>query len=63
MGSSNAIASKAKAMYAKRLKDEDYHALLKKSTVGEVASYLKNETDYAYSSRTAGNIAESRSLL
>ena len=48
MGSSNAIASKAKAMYAKRLKDEDYHALLKKSTVGEVASYLKNETDYAY---------------
>lgn len=47
MGSSNAIASKAKAMYAKRLKDDDYRALLKKSTVGEVASYLKNETDYA----------------
>lgn len=47
MGSSNAIASKAKAMYAKRLKDEDYHALLKKTSVGEVASYLKNESEYA----------------
>lgn len=48
MGSSNAIAAKAKAMYAKRLKEEDYRTLLKKSSVTEIAAYLKNETEYAY---------------
>lgn len=48
MGSSNAISAKAKAMYAKRLTDDDYSSLLKKTSVSEVASYLKNETDYGY---------------
>ncbi len=47
MGSSNAIATKAKAMFAKRLTLEDYQSLLKKQSVGEIAAYLKNETDYA----------------
>ena len=43
---SPAVASKAKAMYGNRLKKEDYEELVRKNSVGEVASYLKNETDY-----------------
>lgn len=48
MGSSNAISAKAKAMYAKRLTSDDYLSLLKKTSVNEIASYLKNETEYGY---------------
>lgn len=44
--SSNAILAKARAMYGRRLKAEDYRALLSCKTVGEVASYLKNQTAY-----------------
>lgn len=44
--STNAVAAKAKAMYGGRLKYEDYQELLRKRTVGEVASYLKSETSY-----------------
>lgn len=42
----NALSSKAKTMYGRRLKEHDYQELLRKRTVSEIASYLKNETDY-----------------
>ncbi len=45
--SANAIATKAKAMYGRRLRSEDYHALLHKKSVAEIAAYLKSDTDYA----------------
>ena len=44
--SSNAILSKARAMYGKRLTKENYNDLLNCQTVGEVASYLKSRTVY-----------------
>ncbi|RRC91530.1 hypothetical protein EII25_06385 [Erysipelotrichaceae bacterium OH741_COT-311] len=44
--SSYAISSKAKAMYGKRLKLEDYQALIAKKSIPEIASYLKKETYY-----------------
>ena len=37
-----AMAAKAKAMYGKHLKSEDYTELLRKRTVQEIAGYLKN---------------------
>jgi Archaeal/vacuolar-type H+-ATPase subunit C len=43
---SNAILSKARAMYGRRLTEQDYKNLLSCQTVGEVASYLKNHTVY-----------------
>lgn len=43
----NALSSKAKTMYGRRLKEDDYGELLRKRTVSEIATYLKNETDYA----------------
>lgn len=42
----NAITTKAKAMFGKRLKEEDYVELCRKTSVSEVVSYLKNETGY-----------------
>lgn len=48
---SPALASKAKAMYGRRLKKEDYEELLRKNSVAEIAGYLKNETDYASTMR------------
>ena len=42
--SKNAMAAKTKAIYAKRLKENDYNNLLAKKSVAEIASYLKNET-------------------
>ena len=44
---SNAVLAKARAMYGRRLTREDFQALLECSSVGEVAGYLKNKTDYA----------------
>lgn len=43
---SNAILSKARAMYGRRLTDQDYKDLLACQTVAEVAAYLKNHTTY-----------------
>ena len=54
--SANAITTKAKAMYGRRLRSEDYHALVHKKSVAEIAAYLKNETDYA---STFANVKES----
>lgn len=45
--SSNVILAKARAMYGRRLRTEDYRELLGCRSVGEVASYLKNRTSYA----------------
>ena len=44
--SSLAMAAKAKAMYGKHLKSDDYTELLRKKTVQEIAGYLKNETAF-----------------
>lgn len=43
---SNALMAKARAMYGKGLRAEDYAELLKKNSVADVFSYLKNETCY-----------------
>ena len=43
---SNAILSKARAMYGKRLTKENYRELLNCKSVGEVAGYLKSRTAY-----------------
>jgi len=48
---SPALAAKAKSMYGNRLKKEDYDELLRKSTVPEIAGYLKNETEYGSTMR------------
>lgn len=45
--SSNVVLAKARTMYGRRLTPENYKDLLKCQTVSEVASYLKNRTDYA----------------
>lgn len=45
--SSNAILSKAHAMYGKHLTKKDYNAMLECTTVAQVMLYLKNNTEYA----------------
>ena len=42
-----AITAKARAMYAKRLTARDYEELLNKKSIGELVTYLKNETAYS----------------
>lgn len=44
--SSKAIASKARAMYARRLSAGDCNEMMKKSSVGEVAVFLRDSTHY-----------------
>jgi len=44
--SDTAILAKIRAMYGRRLTQEDYTELLHKQTVGDAAAYLKNETHY-----------------
>lgn len=44
---SNAVLSKARAMYGKRLTEKDYLDLLSCKSVSEVALYLKTKTHYA----------------
>jgi V/A-type H+-transporting ATPase subunit C len=44
--SSNVVLSKARAMFGKRLTDEDYDELLNCRTVADAASYLKSNTAY-----------------
>lgn len=43
----NAVAAKVKAIYGKRISEENYRQLLGKKTVSEVAAYLKAETSYS----------------
>lgn len=44
--SSKAIASKARAMFARRLSAADCNEMIKKSSVGEVAVFLRDNTHY-----------------
>lgn len=44
---SNAVLSKARAMYGKRLKEKDYLNLMSCDSVSEIASYLKHRTSYS----------------
>jgi len=44
--SANAGSAKARTMFGKRVKKEDYEALLRCKTVGEIAAYLKSHTNY-----------------
>ncbi len=44
--SGNTISAKAKCMYGKRLTEENYNDMLRKSSVSELAAYLKDETCY-----------------
>lgn len=44
--SSNAIASKARAIYGKRLTNTNYSELLRLTTVSDVCGYLKTNTSY-----------------
>lgn len=46
IGEYNALAAKARAMYGKLLKKEDYNELMRQKSVGDVVSYLKNNTYY-----------------
>lgn len=45
--SSNAISAKARAIYGKRLTNNNYNDLLRLSTVSDVCAYLKNNTSYS----------------
>lgn len=45
--SSNAITAKARAIYGRRLTAANYNELLKKTSVSEITSYLKEETSYS----------------
>lgn len=45
-GDYNALMAKARAMYGKLLKKDDYEELLKQKSVGDVVSYLKHNTHY-----------------
>ncbi|MFA7126868.1 MAG: V-type ATPase subunit [Bacilli bacterium] len=42
----NAIVAKAKAMFGQRLKEKDYHDLIKMKSIGEVVAYLKTHPSY-----------------
>lgn len=44
--STNATVAKARALYGKRLKAEDYKELLHRNSVSDVAEYLKRNTHY-----------------
>ncbi len=44
--STNATAAKAKAFYGRRLRENDYKELLMRSSVQDVAEYLKTSTHY-----------------
>lgn len=52
--SSNAVLAKARAMYGRCLKDQDYRQLAECRTVPEIASYLKARTSYG--SALAGSV-------
>lgn len=53
--SGNAIIAKVRALYGKRITTEQYQDMMNCRTVPEIASYLKNNTDY---NRVLENIPE-----
>ena len=44
MEENEALSAKARAMFGKRLQTDDYEALLQKKTIGEIVTYLRNDT-------------------
>ena len=44
---SNAVLSKARAMYGKGIKEKNYSDLLACRSIPDVASYLKRKTSYS----------------
>ena len=44
--STNVISTKIRALYGKRLKEDDYNQLINKYSLSEIVEYLKNETYY-----------------
>jgi V/A-type H+-transporting ATPase subunit C len=51
----NAIIAKAKALYGKRLRPEDYEELLRFKTIPDIVNYLKRNDKYT---NTLANIYE-----
>lgn len=45
--SSNAILAKARAMYSRRLTEQNYEELLKRRSINDLVAYLKSETAYS----------------
>lgn len=46
MSSELAMTVKARAMFGRRLKEDDYETLIQKRDVSDIAAHLKNETQY-----------------
>lgn len=61
--SSNVILAKARAMFGRRLREEDYEAMIKCRTVGELAAYLKKNTRYAEPLATVNETTVHRGYL
>lgn len=57
-GTLHATTAKLRAVYGKRLREEDYEALVTRKSVSEIAEYLKNATYYrdALANVDTGNI-------
>ena len=58
-----ALSGKTRAMYGKLLKNEDYTSLMQKKSVGEVVSYLKDNTHYRSVLSEAGEESVHRGRL
>lgn len=58
-----AVASKAKAMYGRRLTDKDYDELVRKRSVAEIAGYLKSNTLYSSTLRDIHELTIHRGQL
>lgn len=46
--SSNAILAKARSMYSKKLKQNDYDELLKRRNISDMVAYLKSDSPYSH---------------
>lgn len=54
-GASNAILAKSRALYGKRLKQQDYDELMNSRTINDIVSYLKTRTSYSSSFESANS--------
>lgn len=61
----NAVLAKARAMYGKRLKRENYNDMLSCRTLGELVGYLKTRTEYssAFGNAAVSTPAQTEELL
>ncbi len=53
--SQNAIMAKSRAVYGKRLKKEDYDAMMNAKNINEIVAYLKAETAYSETLQNANS--------